>query len=140
MSEISRFVRAAPFLVGACAVIGGCMVEPDDPPSYEVLNGTDVTVEVRYLFETDARDRAGLDAFQTIVDLDPGEDYQFGSPGGESDACLDAPLVAIGPDGEEIDRLPAGTCADRDVRPTWRITADCRPGWRQLALPQHDDF
>jgi len=106
----------------AAGGLAGCMVEPLDPPPYVVLNGTDVTVEVRYLTDRPGLRPHELERLRSVVTLEPGEDYEFGVLGGDDDGCLDAPLVAIAPDGTEIDRLAAGTCTDDDVRPTWTIT------------------
>lgn len=106
----------------AAVGLAGCMVEPLDPPPYVVLNGTDVTVEVRYLIDRPGLSVSALERLRSVVTLEPGEDHEFGVLGNDDDGCLDAPLVALDPDGNEIDRLPAGTCTDDDVRPTWTIT------------------
>ena len=108
--------------VAVVVVLGACMVEPSDPPSYTLRNDTTLTVEVRYLIDRPGLSASALERLRSVVVLQPGEDYHFGSLGGDDDTCLDAPLVAIGPDGTEIDRLPEGTCADDDIRPTWTIT------------------
>lgn len=109
-------------LLAAAGGLAGCMVEPLDPPPYVLLNGTDVTVEVRYLTDRPGLRPHELERLRSVVTLEPGEDHEFGVLGGDDDGCLDAPLVALDPDGTEIDRLPAGTCTDDDVRPTWTIT------------------
>ena len=114
-------------LLGATGAIiatttAACVIEPPRPPSYVVLNGTDLVVEIRYQVDRPGLSDEELEALRSVANLDPGEETRFGRLGNDEDTCLDAPLVALGPDGEEVDRLIEGTCADRDVRPTWIVS------------------
>jgi hypothetical protein len=111
------------FLVVIATLELACNIEPPEPPAFVVDNGTDVPVEIRYLTERQGLLPDDLERLRSVALLEPGETARFGPLGNNSDTCLDAPLVAIGPDGAEVDRLEAGTCADSDVRPTWEIGA-----------------
>ena len=124
MNELRSAALVCLSLLGSAALVVGCMVEPNDPPPYEVHNSTDMTVEIRFLLESSGHRPEDLEDLRSVVILEPGQDYQFGPIGPDDDTCLDAPLVAIGPDGQEVDRLPEGTCADDDVRPTWIVSAE----------------
>ncbi len=118
-----RLLRIGVVLVAAVAWLGCHFETRDVPPPYVVLNATEETIEVRYLIDRSGLSPDELEGLRSVVVIRPDEETSFGTLGNDEDTCLDAPLVALGEDGTEIDRLATGTCAERNADdPTWTIT------------------
>ncbi len=102
----------------------GCHFETRErPPAYVVENATSQTVEIRYMTNRTGLTPEGLEDLRSVAVVEPGQEARFGALGSDEDTCLDAPLVALAPDGAEVDRLATGTCAERNADdPTWTIT------------------
>ncbi len=101
--------------IALVSFVAGCIYEGDglDNPRVLMTNNTDLTLKVLYLSERRDVTPEGLERIRSVTILEPGEDWSTGFPGYDrhKDGCLDAAMVALGPDGTEVDRLPAGTCA-----------------------------
>ena len=109
--------------VGLAALLTGCPIETKtDLPSIDMVNARTEPVDIHYLTEDEGVTPANLEYLRrSLITLEPGQRWATGVPGNDSDGCLDWPLVARDPSGDEVDRLPPGFCANNDAEPEWTI-------------------
>ncbi len=115
MNSVSSQIARAIVVTLLVSSTTGCIIEGDslEQPGVKMVNNTDVTLEIRYLSERTDLTPEGLERLRLVTVLKAGGRWSTGFPGYDryDDGCLDAAMVALRPDGTEMDRVPAGTCA-----------------------------
>ncbi len=102
-----------PVLVAVLCTVGvACGGAADADAELRLWNESDTTITLRY--EVGEVGDGALGESQTIASVGPGDTYSFTPSPAEGD-CTVAPLVAIGPTGDQLDRLDAGTCFDPPI-------------------------
>lgn len=127
MQRLRPFALAFALMGLTLCAVGCIWHQPGtlDSPGVEMVNKTDLTLEIRYLGKHKWQSPEEVETYQFAVKSEPGEDWAGGGHLSANDPCLDAPMAAYTPDGTEVDRLPAGTCieeAREDIH--WVITAN----------------